>query len=116
LYGLRVVGTAPRLRVPAIVASLSLLIPCCVLYYAAYRIPLAVAVVTGLAVVYLINAGLAAFAVLKAGERGQPGPLWALKTFSVGGLALDQLMQLPTLEEVERAKSRKGKRALKNRK
>jgi hypothetical protein len=64
--------------------------------------------------VYLINAGLAALAVFQASERGQPGPLWAAKTLSVGGLALDQLRQLPTLEQVERAKARKGKRAIKS--
>jgi hypothetical protein len=62
--------------------------------------------------VYLINAGLAVFAAIKAGERGQPAPLWAAKTLSVGGLALDQLMQLPTIEQMERAKARKGKRAI----
>jgi hypothetical protein len=53
-------------------------------------------------------------AAFKAGERGQPAPLWIAKTFSVGGLAYDQLTQLPTLEQVEQAKARKGKRALKN--
>jgi hypothetical protein len=68
---------------------------------------------SGLGTVYAINSILAVLAVFKAGERGQPAPLWAAKTFSVGGLALDQLMQLPTLDEVEKAKARKGKRALK---
>jgi len=70
----------------------------------------------GLGTVYTINAGLAVAAAFKAPERGQPVPLWAIKTFSVGGLAYDQLTQQPTLEEIERAKSVKGKRALKNRK
>ncbi|CAB9505843.1 expressed unknown protein [Seminavis robusta] len=52
----------------------------------------------GLAVTYTINAILAVLAVFKAGERGQPIPLWVVKTLSVGGLAYDQLTQLP-LEE-----------------
>lgn len=68
----------------------------------------------GLATVYTINTALAALvAIFKAPERGQPVPLWVIKTFSVGGLAYDQLMQLPTLEELEKAKSVKGARALK---
>ena len=53
---------------------------------------------------------LAIFSVFKASERGQPIPLWFAKTLSVGGLALDQLSQLPTLEETAAAKSRKGRR------
>lgn len=61
----------------------------------------------GLATIYLINAALAVLAFFKAGERGQSGFLWAAKTFSVGGLAYDQLTQLPTLEEV---KQQGGKR------
>lgn len=71
---------------------------------------------TGLGTVYGINILLAIAAVFKAGERGQPAALWVAKTFTVGGLAFDQLTQLPTLEQVEAAKARKGKRALKNRK
>jgi hypothetical protein len=71
---------------------------------------------TGLGTVYLINIVLAVLAVFKAGERGQPAPLWVAKVFSVGGLAYDQLTQLPTLEETARAKAVKGKRALKNQK
>jgi hypothetical protein len=67
---------------------------------------------TGLGTVYAINTVLAALAVFKAGERGQPAPLWIAKTFTIGGLAYDQLTQLPTLEEIEIAKARKGKRAL----
>jgi hypothetical protein len=66
--------------------------------------------------VYTINAVLAVLAVFKAGERGQPAPLWVMKTFTVGGLAYDQLTQLPTLEQIAEVKARKGKRALKNRK
>lgn len=65
---------------------------------------------------YTINAVLAVLAVFKAGERGQPAPLWVMKTFTVGGLAYDQLTQLPTLEQIAEVKARKGKRALKNRK
>lgn len=61
---------------------------------------------------YAINVGLAVSAAFKAGERGQPAVLWIAKTFSVGGLAYDQLTQLPTLEQVERAKAQKGKRKL----
>jgi len=56
---------------------------------------------TGLATIYTINAALAVLAFFKAGERGQSGVLWAAKTFSVGGLAYDQLTQLPTLEEAK---------------
>jgi len=55
----------------------------------------------GLATIYTINAALAVLAFFKAGERGQSGVLWAAKTFSVGGLAYDQLTQLPTLEEAK---------------
>lgn len=78
--------------------------------------PLRVCFQQGLFFVYAINLVLAVFAVFKAGERGQSKALWAVKTFSVGGLAFDQLTQLPTLEQVEKAKSVKGKRALKNQK
>ena len=67
---------------------------------------------TGLGTVYAINIVLAILASFKAGERGQPALLWVAKTFTVGGLAYDQLTQLPTLEQVEEMKARKGKRAL----
>ena len=70
---------------------------------------------TGLAGVYLVNIVLAVLSVFAASERGQPVPLWVTKTLSVGGLAYDQLTQLPTLEQIEKAKAVKGKRALKNR-
>lgn len=73
-------------------------------------------VVAGLLTVYGINTVLAVLAVFKAGERGQPAGLWVAKTFTVGGLAFDQLTQLPTMEEIEKAKARKGKRALKKKK
>jgi len=68
----------------------------------------------GLASVFAINAVLAVLATFRAGERGQPALLWAPKTFAVGGLAYDQLTQLPTLEQIEKRKSVKGKRALGN--
>jgi len=74
--------------------------------------PLRACFQSGLAVVYLINIVLAVFATFKAEERGQPKLLWAAKTFAVGGIALDQLTQLPTLQETNRRKSVKGKRAL----
>jgi hypothetical protein len=69
--------------------------------------------IVGLFTIYLINAALAVLATFKAKERGQPAGLWAAKTFSVGGLALDQLTQLPTLKEIEETKNRKGARAAK---
>lgn len=62
---------------------------------------------------YSINAVLAVMSIFKATERGQPVPLWISKTFAVGGLAFDQLNQLPTLEEIEVAKSLKGKQGRK---
>mmetsp|Transcript_17490 Transcript_17490/g.24589 ORF Transcript_17490/g.24589 Transcript_17490/m.24589 type:complete len:342 (-) Transcript_17490:185-1210(-) len=78
--------------------------------------PLRGALQGGLGTVYAINTVLAVLAVFKASERGQPAALWAAKCFGVGGLAFDQLTQLPTLEQQERAKNRKGARALKNKK
>jgi hypothetical protein len=69
---------------------------------------------SGLATVYAINTVLAICSVFKASERGQPVPLWVAKTVAVGGLAFDQLTQLPTLEEIKTSKSIKGKRASKN--
>ena len=69
----------------------------------------------GLATVYLINVVLAVLSAFKAMERGQSVPLWVTKTLSVGGLAYDQLTQLPTSEQIEKAKAVKGKRSLKNR-
>lgn len=78
--------------------------------------PLRDALQGGLGIIYLINAIIAVLAVFKANERGQPAILWAVKTFSVGGLALDQLTQLPTLAEVEEVQNRKGARAIKNKK
>ncbi|KAL7538750.1 hypothetical protein ACHAXR_008773 [Thalassiosira sp. AJA248-18] len=59
----------------------------------------------GLATIYLVNAVLAVFAAMEAPSRNQPSLLWGAKTFAVGGIAYDQLMQIPTPEElVERAR------------
>jgi hypothetical protein len=70
----------------------------------------------GLGTIYLINCLLAVAAVFKAQKRGQPIVLWVVKTLAVGGLAFDQLTQLPTTDEIEKAKAVKGKRALKTNK
>jgi len=70
----------------------------------------------GLGTIYAINVVLAVVATFKAGERAQSPLLWGVKTVAVGGLAFDQLSQLPTTAEVERRKSIKGKRALGNNK
>ena len=78
--------------------------------------PLRGALQGGLGTVYAINLVLAILSIFKAGERGQPVPLWFAKTFSVGGLAYDQLTQLPTLEQIEKANSVKGARAVKKNK
>ena len=61
----------------------------------------------GLLATYSINAVLAVLASFKAAERGQPKILWVFKTLSVGGLAYDQLTQLPTLEEMKKEDERK---------
>lgn len=61
----------------------------------------------------MINIILSIVSVFKAKERGQEVPLWVIKTIAVGGLAFDQLTQLPTLEEIEKVQSVKGARALK---
>lgn len=61
----------------------------------------------GLAITYAINLVLAVLAAFQAGSKGQPALLWVAKTFSVGGLAYDQLSQLPTKEEMDKtSKSR----------
>jgi hypothetical protein len=78
--------------------------------------PLRDALQGGLGTIYGINVLLCGVTFFKARARDQPILLWMAKTLSVGGLALDQLTQLPTTEEVEIAKARKGKRALPNRK
>lgn len=59
----------------------------------------------GLATIYLVNAVLAVLAAISAPSRNQPALLWGAKIFAVGGIAYDQLMQIPTPEElVERAR------------
>jgi hypothetical protein len=54
----------------------------------------------GLGVIYTINAVLAIVAAGSAPGRNQSAILWAAKTFAVGGIAYDQLMQIPTPEEL----------------
>jgi hypothetical protein len=66
----------------------------------------------GLGTIYFINLGMGVMAAIKASERGQSSVLWAVKTFSVGAIAYDQLMQIPTTDQIEQAKARKGARAL----
>eukprot|EP00578_Thalassiosira_sp_NH16_P006141 CAMPEP_0181117370 /NCGR_PEP_ID=MMETSP1071-20121207/22475_1 /TAXON_ID=35127 /ORGANISM="Thalassiosira sp., Strain NH16" /LENGTH=400 /DNA_ID=CAMNT_0023201731 /DNA_START=29 /DNA_END=1231 /DNA_ORIENTATION=+ len=67
--------------------------------------PLREALQGGLGTIYLINTILAVLAAISAPSRNQPSLLWAAKTFAVGGIAYDQLMQIPTPEElVERAR------------
>lgn len=66
--------------------------------------PLRGALQGGLGSVYTINFVLTLLAILKAGERGQPALLWIGKVLTVGGLAFDQLTQLPTLDEMENRK------------
>lgn len=62
----------------------------------------------GLATIYLVNTVLAVFAAISAPSRNQPSLLWGAKTFAVGGIAYDQLMQIPTPEElVQRDKDEK---------
>ena len=60
----------------------------------------------GLAITYSINLVLAVLAGFQAGSKDQPALLWVAKTFSVGGLAYDQLSQLPTKDEIKKANSR----------
>eukprot|EP00535_Pseudo-nitzschia_heimii_P004814 CAMPEP_0197184346 /NCGR_PEP_ID=MMETSP1423-20130617/9684_1 /TAXON_ID=476441 /ORGANISM="Pseudo-nitzschia heimii, Strain UNC1101" /LENGTH=371 /DNA_ID=CAMNT_0042635139 /DNA_START=44 /DNA_END=1159 /DNA_ORIENTATION=- len=74
--------------------------------------PLRDALQGGLGTIYSINVLLSIVTVFKAIERDQPVKLWVAKTLTVGGLALDQLTQLPTKEQIAAAEARKGKRAL----
>jgi len=75
--------------------------------------PLRECLQSGLGTVYVVNTVLAILAVFKAMERDQPPALWAAKSFSVGGLAFDQLTQLPTKEEMRRMNEVKGSRGRK---
>lgn len=70
----------------------------------------------GLLTIYTINAVLAVIATFKAAERGQPKALWAMKTLGVGGLALDQLTQLPTKEQMAKLKKQGTKTLTRGRK
>jgi hypothetical protein len=63
--------------------------------------PLRGALQGGLATIYGVNLVLAVIAALSAPGRNQPALLWGAKTFAVGGIAYDQLMQIPTPEELE---------------
>lgn len=80
--------------------------------------PLRGALQGGLATVYAINAVLAVLAFLSASERNQSPALWGAKTFAVGAIAYDQLMQIPTpgeaaekrRREEEAARLRRGRR------
>mmetsp|Transcript_18724 Transcript_18724/g.38482 ORF Transcript_18724/g.38482 Transcript_18724/m.38482 type:complete len:89 (+) Transcript_18724:69-335(+) len=67
----------------------------------------------GLGTIYLINTILAVLAAISAPSRKQPPLLWGAKTFAVGGIAYDQLMQIPTPEELkERERREEEKRTL----
>lgn len=55
----------------------------------------------GLATIYGINLVMAVIAAFSAPGRNQPSLLWGAKTFAVGGIAYDQLMQIPTPKELE---------------
>lgn len=70
----------------------------------------------GLLTIYTINAVLAVIATFKAAERGQPKALWAMKTLGVGGLAFDQLTQLPTKEQMAKVKNQGKKTTSRGRK
>lgn len=59
----------------------------------------------------MINTILAVLAAISAPSRSQPSLLWAAKTFAVGGIAYDQLMQIPTPEEAAE-KARKEQEAM----
>jgi hypothetical protein len=63
--------------------------------------PLRAALQGGLGTIYGINLVMAVIAALSAPGRNQPALLWAAKTFAVGGIAYDQLMQIPTPKELE---------------
>lgn len=75
--------------------------------------PLRGALQGGLGTIYTINVVLAIVSTFQAAERNQPKILWATKCLTVGGLAYDQLTQLPTTKQIEERKAKKGRRALK---
>jgi len=53
---------------------------------------------TSIAIVLAINAVLVAMAVPLAAEKNQPVPLWAVKTFLLGGISFDELNRAPKLK------------------
>ena len=63
--------------------------------------PLRGALQGGLATIYGVNLVMAVIAAFSAPGRNQPALLWGAKTFAVGGIAYDQLMQIPTPAELE---------------
>jgi hypothetical protein len=65
---------------------------------------------SGLGTIYLINTILAVFAAMSAPSRNQSAILWGAKTFAVGGVAYDQLMQIPTPEEAAENAKREQER------
>ena len=65
---------------------------------------------SGLGTIYLINTILAVFAAMSAPSRNQSAILWGAKTFAVGGIAYDQLMQIPTPEEAAENAKREQER------
>ena len=70
-----------------------------------HRMTKKIALSSGLGTIYLINTILAILAAISAPSRKQSSLLWGAKTFAVGGIAYDQLMQIPTPEELaERAR------------
>lgn len=52
---------------------------------------------SGMAIIYAINALLAASGAFTAAQKRQPVLLWAGKCFLLGGLAFDQINRAPTL-------------------
>jgi hypothetical protein len=65
---------------------------------------------SGLGTIYLINTILAVVAAMSAPSRNQSAILWGAKTFAVGGIAYDQLMQIPTPEEAAENAKREQER------
>jgi len=55
--------------------------------------------VTGLGLVFAVNVVLSALSISPAIARKQPWYFWAFKTLLLGGLAYDELMQIPPFDE-----------------
>jgi len=68
--------------------------------------------ISGLGTIYAINTILAILAAISAPPRNQSSLLWAVKTFAVGGIAYDQLMQIPTPEEAAAERARKEQKTM----